>query len=142
MTTLALAAYIVSALAWLFAAGMLVLVYLRGSTETRFSRPLSGGDDAAALPIPPEGQGGPLAGVSEDERMWLLTAGTGASNRATEDAPHAQALAWPGPVLPPSDAALSGLARHEAADWSNWTRRHPEGPDNDQDPGQPWRQPD
>lgn len=110
MTNLALLAYIVSAAAWLFAAGMLVLLYLRGRAETRFFRSLSGGDDAAAPSAPSGGQGGPLAGVY--------------------DGP----LKWPGPVLPPFDApipgglhgdwtpirittdtALSGLARHEAA---------------------------
>lgn len=120
----------------------------RKRTQTRFSGPLSGGDDAAALPIPPEGQGGPLAGVY--------------------DGP----LKWPGPVLPPSDAglcglaavegrsilgrhngildddllaalkrdnSLSGLARHEAADWSGWHDCRKRATGGDDDPEQPWR---
>lgn len=45
MSNVALLAYIVSAAAWLFAAGMLVVLYLRGRTETRFFRSLAGKSD-------------------------------------------------------------------------------------------------
>lgn len=207
MTPLGLFAFALMAVAWLFAAVMLVANYLRTSPERRFSGPPEG-RDASAAPGQGADKGGPLAGVSGDRaHAWpgpvlppsdalagrslrrrqrgakILDPSTGETHtledgkpvivgqvafltpkdweshrrhgarlagdlamareerdaamaaRNISDADHARNLA----SRARQDAALSGLARHEAADWPNWTRRHPEGPDNDQDPGQPWR---
>lgn len=42
-------------------------------------------------------------------------------------------------INPPSDAALSGLARHEAADWSGWHDYCKRATGGDDESGKPWR---
>lgn len=93
-------------------------------------------------------RGCPDTGDSAENEAQGLAPAEGISETITAGRP----LARPGPVLPPSepfdphwhrwpnyDAALSGLARHEAADWSGWHDYRKCATGGDDDPEQPWR---
>lgn len=95
-----------------------------------------------------EPRGCPKTGDSAENEAQGLAPDEGISKTITEGRAHT----WPGPVLPPEvlaqhwaahdavcDAALSGLARHEAADWSGWHDYRKRATGGDDDPEQPWR---
>lgn len=73
----------------------------------------------------PRATNAPLAPVFEDTRL---------TPRDTQERRE-----WDGPVLPPSDSGLCGLARREATSWPEWHdyRRVVQG--GDDDAGQPRR---
>lgn len=158
MTNIALLAYIVSAAAWLFAAGMLVVLYLRGRAETRFFRSLAGksaGNDPWATPAPeaipeadltryqdtPLAWPGPVLPVEDEDERYRREAReeVARTGRAREAWLAHLARINPGPAPSLSDAALSGLARHEAADWSGWHDYRKRATGGDDESGEPWR---
>lgn len=94
MTTPALLAFTVSAVAWLLAVGLVLLPLWRNRAETRFSGPPDGqtGEPGPVTAAPL--LNAPLAAVSRDPTPYARRS---PFEHERDDAP----LTWPGPVLPP-----------------------------------------
>lgn len=119
-TTTELIAYTVCCASMVVAVALIIAPYLAASPERRQIRPLAGkSPEKHHTPTP------------EDD------AAVAASITRYQDTP----MTWPGPVLPPSDAGLCGLARRDATahDWSAWRDYSRRATGGDDESGEPWR---
>lgn len=155
-TTTELIAYTVCCASMVVAVALIIAPYLAASPERRQIRSLAGkppGNDPWATPAPeaiPEADltryqdtpltwPGPVLPPSDEAPTALRPMTTWDRNLLRAAIVQSGATIDGGGRASPSDAALSGLTRHEAADWSGWRDYSRRATGGDDESGEPWR---